>query len=60
MNSAQIETALNRAIAKFVACDKHLLAGTPARSMSHGIAVYLEHERTGDDVDGADHVMGST
>ena len=52
MNRAQIETALNRAIDKFVECDKHLLAADAnERSMSHRIAVYLEQETPGYDID---------
>jgi|SRR5882724_60995 len=52
MNRAQIETALNRAIDKFVECDKHLLAADAnERSMCHRIAVYLEQETPGYDID---------
>jgi hypothetical protein len=52
MNRAQIETALHRAIDRFVECEKHLLAADAnERSMSHRIAVYLEQEMPGYDVD---------
>jgi hypothetical protein len=52
MNKTQIEVALNRAIDKFVEDDKHLLAADASeRSMSHRIAVYLEQEMPGYDVD---------
>ena len=52
MTKAQIETALNRAIDKFVERDKHLLAADAnERSMSHRIAVYWEQEMPGYDVD---------
>ena len=52
VNRVQIKTALNRAIDKFVECDKHLLAAdVNERSMSHRIAVYWEQEMPDYDVD---------
>jgi hypothetical protein len=52
VNKAQIEIALNRAIDRFVECDCHLLAADAnERSMSHRIAIYLEQEMPGYNVD---------
>ncbi len=52
VNRAQIEDALNRAIDRFVECDSHLLAAdVNERSMSHRIAIYLEQEIPGYNVD---------
>jgi len=52
MNKKQVDIALNRAIDIFVEKDKHLLAADAnERSMSHRIAVYLEQEAPGYDVD---------
>jgi hypothetical protein len=52
VNKAQIEIALNRAIDRFVEYDSHLLAANAnERSMSHRIAIYLEQEMSGYNVD---------
>jgi hypothetical protein len=52
VNRAQIEDAINRAIDTFVECDSHLLAADAnERSMSHRIAIYLEQEMPGYNVD---------
>lgn len=52
MNKKQVEIALNRAIDIFIKEDMFLLnADANERSMSHRIAVYLEHEIPDFDID---------
>ena len=52
VDRVQIEDALNRAIGTFVECDSHLLAADAnERSISHRIAIYLEQEMPGYNVD---------
>ena len=52
MNKKQVEIALNRAIDIFMEKDMHLLdTNANERSMSHRIAVYLEQEVPGFDID---------
>jgi hypothetical protein len=52
MDRAHIENALNRTIDSFVKCDSYLLAADAnERSMSHLIAIYLEQEMPGYNVD---------